>query len=696
MVSRKLLASLVLTVFLGALIAIGGETNAADVDHTQTDSRLLLSLQVTPTPLPGTVLIDAVFDPVPGSRGVPRRVRDTGFVAPLSKRSVSAIPRIAGQTQRVDLDTLVVIYTNTAMGSITDADVARLQQEISKTAVFNWRQSHLKLRLNITYMAITNYKDITEFTETPPGVYWLYPNDGDNDGESVENDLKTRGVQRDQYDSINYFWAHNGPHGPRYGGLGGLISWSLGLTGITENPIAWWFYNVDSNTAFPHEIQHTIDFMFEYSGYPDYFHADQPWNLTGAFGEDWDFWVSGMRRWPIENWFALRAPWGSIVNMPDADGDGVPDGALGEFPTEASLGSSPALHDSDGDRLQDLDEVMAGIFRNSSPTTPDSDTDGRSDGDDQYPLYPTEMQIVKRIRALDGNPSGWDTLDAQLTDQNASLSVSVAANWDDNFLYLMVTEDRYAGIRIQIDADNDGWFHGKDNYEIDVDPSYPNPTDPFIVSRAHLWDSSSAIIAAKGFPMWDDDPNYPGGRLVRESDIGRYARAYGSGFLVQIALPRNLATGMDLTAGSRIGLLLTFNYLDRKGDTYARLFEKNAWIRPVFVTVRDTTRPNSSVNPLPPVTWCTALAVNWSGTDVGSGLMYYDVQYRDGTNGQWVNWLTQTLTTAAAFSGQLGHTYYFRTRAWDMAGNVEAYPSGDGDTWTNIAACPVYLPLISR
>jgi len=680
---RKLFVYLRISLFFGVLLVGGIKTNAAGVGDMQTDSGLVSNLQPTPTPLPAPVLLDAVFDPVPGSRELPRHVSSTRLLAPPSKPNASAMPRIVGQTSRVDLDTLIVVFTNTAMGLLTDADVARLQQEVSRTAVFIWRQSHLKLRLNVTYMVITEYKDISEFTQDPPGSYWLYPDDGDNDGQSVENDIKARGVQRDQYDSINYFWAHSAPYGIPYGGLGGLISWSLGLTGMTAQPIAWWFYVAEGYTAFPHEIQHTIDSMFEVSGYPDYFNPDRPWNLPGAFGEGYDFWVSGIQRWPVENWFVLAAPWGTIVNMPDADDDGIPDTALSEFPTEASLGTSPAKVDSDGDRLEDLDEIMAGIFRGSSPTTLDTDADGRLDGDDLYQLYPTETQIVKRTHALNGNPSGWDILDTQLTEQNAALSVSVAANWDENFLYLMITEDRYAGIHIQIDADNDGWFHGKDNYEILVDPSYPNPNDPSVIGRAHVWDCSDAIISFNVVPMWDDDSDYPGGRLLRENDIGRYARAYGSGFLVQLAIPRNATTGMDLTAGNKIGLLLTFDYLDRNGDTFARLLEREAWIRPILVTARDIMPPNSSVNALPLISPST-FSVNWSGADAETGLMYYDVQYRIGNNGQWLNWLTQTTNTIATFTGQLTNIYYYRTRAWDMAGNVESYPGGNGDTYTTI------------
>ena len=87
----------------------------------------------------------------------------------------------------------------------------------------------------------------------------------------------------------------------------------------------------------------------------------------------------------------------------------------------------------------------------------------------------------------------------------------------------------------------------------------------------------------------------------------------------------------------------------------------------------DTIAPQSSVsflfyfqNPTTPI--------SWSGTDAGgSGIASYDIQYRDG-GGSWQDWHTGTTATSATFHGVLGHTYSFRSRARDWAGNQELYP----------------------
>jgi murein DD-endopeptidase MepM/ murein hydrolase activator NlpD len=104
----------------------------------------------------------------------------------------------------------------------------------------------------------------------------------------------------------------------------------------------------------------------------------------------------------------------------------------------------------------------------------------------------------------------------------------------------------------------------------------------------------------------------------------------------------------------------------------------------------DRTLPSSAVGVLNPTSYETAFTVQWSGTDNASGIRWYDVQYRDGDQGAWVDWQTNVSQTAAIFHGQPGHKYYFRARALDKAGNQEDYPAGNGDTFTTVnpAAAP--------
>jgi hypothetical protein len=105
------------------------------------------------------------------------------------------------------------------------------------------------------------------------------------------------------------------------------------------------------------------------------------------------------------------------------------------------------------------------------------------------------------------------------------------------------------------------------------------------------------------------------------------------------------------------------------------------------VTV-DYNVPSSSVNPLPAEVTALTFTVSWSGTDATSSIKWYDIQAKDG-NGDWTDWLTGTALTSSGFTGVDGHIYYFRSRAWDNAGNDEAYPaSADASTTVNLAGKP--------
>ncbi len=106
----------------------------------------------------------------------------------------------------------------------------------------------------------------------------------------------------------------------------------------------------------------------------------------------------------------------------------------------------------------------------------------------------------------------------------------------------------------------------------------------------------------------------------------------------------------------------------------------------------DITPPSSSVT-ASALAASPTFAVAWSGADTHSGadaqsgVKAYDLQVRDGSSGVWTPWLTATTQTAALFNGVLAHTYYFQSRATDWAGNVQAYPGGDGSA---VTATPKY------
>jgi len=75
--------------------------------------------------------------------------------------------------------------------------------------------------------------------------------------------------------------------------------------------------------------------------------------------------------------------------------------------------------------------------------------------------------------------------------------------------------------------------------------------------------------------------------------------------------------------------------------------------------------------------------VLWSGTDATSGVQSYDLDYQD-NGGTWQAWLRDVGSTEATFSGQAGHTYGFRVRGRDQAGNQGSWPIGTQMTTTAV------------
>ena len=85
----------------------------------------------------------------------------------------------------------------------------------------------------------------------------------------------------------------------------------------------------------------------------------------------------------------------------------------------------------------------------------------------------------------------------------------------------------------------------------------------------------------------------------------------------------------------------------------------------------DGEAPVVAIQPLPPHTDATGQTLYWTGgTDYGSGIQNYDVQWRI-AGGTWATLLSNTTATSYHVSGGTnGTTYEFRARGRDKVGNV--------------------------
>ena len=102
----------------------------------------------------------------------------------------------------------------------------------------------------------------------------------------------------------------------------------------------------------------------------------------------------------------------------------------------------------------------------------------------------------------------------------------------------------------------------------------------------------------------------------------------------------------------------------------------------------DRTPPESAVDALPADS-DTPVQITWSGTDNISavGDLQYDVQYQTGCSGDWQALVSLTNVTTAQFDGIPGEIYCFRSRAYDLTGNIEVWPASP-DTMTTILGLP--------
>lgn len=83
----------------------------------------------------------------------------------------------------------------------------------------------------------------------------------------------------------------------------------------------------------------------------------------------------------------------------------------------------------------------------------------------------------------------------------------------------------------------------------------------------------------------------------------------------------------------------------------------------------DLTGPVTGIE-VPPASGRQA-PVAWSGDDAnGSGVIAFEVEYRDGDSGPWLPWLEATPEVQGIFPGLPQHSYYFRVRAIDFVGNI--------------------------
>lgn len=480
-----------------------------------------------------------------------------------------------GQTQYLRLRILAAIFTNAAQQKdahrpgaqepCPSSEIRRLRREIEQALRFYWINSGMRLALKVDYLFDNR------FVATPnDNAYGVGFAPGDE--ERLRELAERAGKRLSDYDGrlfITFEKAWDEGQGRWfYPASGGGTIGPEGEPGMGKSA---WRGGSDNSWLFCHEFGHQLDALYHHSLGPEYlFNHFQPWDGTAhRHGEHWDgnawllwWWAGYVTRGhqgrpflPPRQWFRyFTLRWGEVVGTADADEDGIPDKDPCVPLDEERFGSSPRRRDTDGDGLSDLMEAMACSWVEEGlgerwagepsrhrcyPRNPDTDGDGLPDGRDPYPLYPLKPEVEM------GPPRPF----ASLKDEQAEATLHLG--WDERFLTLKVTAPRPPErVRLMLDADDDGWFKGGDNFLLWVRPA----GGLRLGSEWRVNEEGTFAVAFHNCAVPGKWPFFDSTRLA-PGQVQFEQRIAEEGYACTVRLPRQPCNGISLRVGERMGIL---------------------------------------------------------------------------------------------------------------------------------------------
>jgi hypothetical protein len=98
----------------------------------------------------------------------------------------------------------------------------------------------------------------------------------------------------------------------------------------------------------------------------------------------------------------------------------------------------------------------------------------------------------------------------------------------------------------------------------------------------------------------------------------------------------------------------------------------------------DTSPPTVTIDSLPTTTYSDTISVSWDGGDGETGIWGFEVEVKEGSGGEWTDWLFVTPSYSGGYTEpQHNEQYCFRVRSWDDAGNYSAW-TGDTEACTTV------------
>ncbi len=267
-----------------------------------------------------------------------------------------------GTVRFVSLDVLVVIYKEIAGAEMSAGEVAEIHESVDLVREFFWRNTHLKLNLNPTFLEVGD--QVSSDLLDDEGR--ILPQSG-----LLMRDLLERGVKKDQYDVVFLFY----PSSKTYV-FGGAMTLGRSAYGFSSYP--------PTGIKIPYPDGPAVVWPFASALW---YSIDRVVYGRDPVDELFDFedLATDLRGYPIQD---PPKPYGRIYLTLDYDLDGVPDDEPMVPFHEVSVGLNRETDDSDNDGLVDKLELTAGIFESADLFLQDTDGDGLKDGEDPYPLDP--------------------------------------------------------------------------------------------------------------------------------------------------------------------------------------------------------------------------------------------------------------------------------------------------------------------
>jgi DNA-binding beta-propeller fold protein YncE len=484
------------------------------------------------------------------------------------------------KTQYIGTRMIVLLFTNIyepvkdvpPPGPMTAEEIEGVKQRMEVGRMFYWVNSRCNLDIAYDWVLVDK-----EYGRFPLATYAYWP---DSDHQEIDRILAEKGMKHADTSSLFVIYGHRHWDAVQrkwvLSGSGGN-TWGSVHDGSSITTI-----NAGGDTAWlmVHEHGHGIDIASRNSGQTFHFnHFHGNW-LSTRYGTHFDGNKAIARDFKdLEYWSNL---YGKLVLADDADGDGIPD----DDPTcpldEKRFGSDPGKKDTDGDGLDDLQEMLVGDglgtypgfdfypaapYYLPNPRSKDTDGDGIQDRADPYPLYPVDPTAYELPITLDGKVSqGEYTKGFNRTLADPDLKGAVRIGYTKDYLVFAVTHKaleykKPTALYVEVDGNDDGLRVGSDNSEINVRPREDGTCE---ISNAYNdnADSMSPSWRSRDYPMPQDF-------------VAKWARV-GDEFHLEFAIPRTPEAGLFLEPWEQIGVLVQ---LTPEGQKTRRLFQSQERIR---------------------------------------------------------------------------------------------------------------------